>query len=298
MAIPSGCLTQIPTSSRLEMIWGRRGIGRGRFQKPRAITIDDKNQVYVVDMTARIQVFDCDGKFLRSWQTPKFKHGKPCGLSVDNQGNLLVADTHYFRMLVYRPDGTLLTERTIGGTCGSGPGQFGFVTDVVQDSNGNYYISEYGEYDRIQKFNADGEFLFQWGGHGWKPGQFVRPQSIAVDQEDRIWVADACNHRLQLFDARGDKANLLHIWGKEGSKLGEFKYPYGIHFDGGQYLYVSEFGNHRVQKLTINGQSIACWGTHGRGPGELHGPWALASDQSGRIHVLDTYNHRVQRIIF
>src|SRR5690606_36152225 len=111
---------------------------------------------------------------------------------------------HYFRTLVYTPDGELLEEKTIGGVCGPGPGEFGFVTDAVEDSQGNIYIAEYGEYDRIQKFSSGGEFLVQWGSHGSEPGQFLRPQNLAIDEQDRIWVADACNHRIQVFDPQGN----------------------------------------------------------------------------------------------
>ena len=38
-----------------------------------------------------------------AWQTPDFEHGRPSGLAFDNAGNLLVCDTHYFRVLVYTP---------------------------------------------------------------------------------------------------------------------------------------------------------------------------------------------------
>ena len=63
------------------------------------MAIDDQDQLYIVDMTARIQVFDGDGKFLRGWQTPEHAHGKPTGLSIAPDGILLVADTHYYRVL-------------------------------------------------------------------------------------------------------------------------------------------------------------------------------------------------------
>jgi DNA-binding beta-propeller fold protein YncE len=260
------------------------------------MAIDGEDQLYIVDMTARIQVFDRDGNFMRVWQTPQWKNGKPTGLSFNRDGNLLVADTHYFRMLVYTPEGKLLPEQTIGGTPGRGPGQFGLVTDAVQDSKGNYYIAEYGQYDRIQKFSRDGRFLLQWGGHGSEPGQFVRPQNLEVDENDHVWVTDACNHRIQVFDATGDRVRRTRLWGTPGRQPGQLRYPYDLALDGKGHVYVCEWGNHRIQKLTLDGQSVAIWGTSGRGPGELHHPWALVRDRRGRIHVLDTYNHRVQRI--
>ncbi len=281
---------------RVEKVWGRKGISDGRLQKPRAMAIDEKDHLYVIDMTARIQVFDRDGKYLRGWQTPAWENGRPTGLSIDRDGNLLVADTHYFRMLVYAPDGTRLEEKTIGGTPGHGPGEFGLVTDAVQDTKGNYYVAEYGQYDRIQKFSPDGEYLFEWGGHGSEPGQFVRPQNLAIDENDHIWVADACNHRIQVFDATGDKARPIRMWGSPGNQPGQLRYPYDLTFDGKGHVYVCEWGNHRVQKFTLDGESLAIWGNSGRGPGQFHCPWALVRDSRGRVHVLDTYNHRVQRV--
>ena len=275
-------------------VWGRRGVSEGRFLKPRAMAISAEDHLYVVDMTARIQQFDAEGQFVRSWQTPKWDNGKPSGLSFDRDGNLMVADTHYFRLLFYSPTGELL--RSIGGTPGNGPGEFGLVTDAVQDSQGNYYIAEYGEFDRIQKFSRDGQYLMEWGGHGSAPGQFVRPQNLTIDDRDQIWVADACNHRIQVFDARGTAAKLIRCFGSEGSALGQLRYPYDLVLDGRGHLYVCEFGNDRVQKFTTDGRPVCLWGTSGREEGMVDSPWALVRDQRRRLHVLDTYNHRVQTI--
>ena len=289
--LAAGCNRPDDSIGHLEKVWGRRGISEGRLQKPRAMTIDAHDQVYVVDMTARIQVFDAEGNYLRGWQTPDHKLGKPVGLGIGNDGQVLVADTHYNRLLIYSPTGELL--QTIGGTAGQGPGQFGLVSDAVQDRQGNYYVGEFGEYDRIQKFTPDGQFLLQWGGHGSEPGQFMRPQGLAIDEAGHIWVADACNHRIQVFDGEG---RILHIWGTQGSGPGELYYPYGVQLAPDGTLYVAEFGNHRVQKFTRDGRSLGCWGVHGRQEGQLHAPWALVRDSRGRIHVLDTNNHRVQRV--
>ena len=281
---------------KVDSVWGRRGVSDGRFLKPRAMAVDQNDRLYIVDMTARIQVFQSDGTFIRGWRMPEWEHGKPTGLSIDNDGNVLVADTHYYRVLFYTPQGELLSARTLGGTAGNAPGEFGLVTDAVQDSKGNYYVAEYGEFDRIQKFDSQGNFLFQWGGHGSEPGQFRRPQNLAVDADDRIWVADACNHRIQVFDATGDEAKLVRVFGSEGTQPGQLRYPYDLILDGEGHLYVCEFGNHRIQKFTVDGELVGVWGQSGRETGDMHNPWALVQDSKDRLHVLDTYNHRVQRI--
>jgi len=289
LVLLGGCDTDRTNIGHLESIWGRRGISDGRLQKPRAMTIDEHDRLYLVDMTARIQVFTTSGEFLHGWRTPVHESGRPVGLGIGRQGHVLVADTHYYRLLVYSPEGRLLL--TIGGTCGQKPGEFGLVTDAVQDRQGNYYIGEYGEYDRIQKFTSDGRFLLAWGGHGSDPGQLMRPQGLEIDEEDHIWVADSCNHRIQVFDGRG---KLLDCWGTPGGEPSQLYYPYGLALAPDRTVYVCEYGNHRVQKFTRDGRSLGCWGTHGRGEGQLHNPWGLTRDSRGRIYVLDTNNHRVQ----
>jgi NHL repeat-containing protein len=290
-----GCSKDSAAEELPDKIWGHIGAGNGQFSKPRAIAIDEEDHLYIIDMTARIQVFDMDGNFIRSWQTPEQKNGRPTGLTISNiDGNLMVADTHYFRILTYTPLGELLTHATLGGTMGQGPGEFGLVADVVRDAAGNYYISEYGEWDRVQKLSPDGKFIMQWGGHGTDPGQFMRPQHLEFDADGLLWVADACNHRIQVFDQQG---KLIKLWGTAGSEPGQMYYPYCLALDGKGHVYVSEYGNHRVQKFTLDGKPIASWGSVGRKPGQLNNPWAFVLDSRGRVHVLDSMNHRVQRFV-
>lgn len=296
----SGCLPANDPAAAMAnedlFIWGEPGVGEGQFDKPRAMTIDAEDRIYIVDMTGRVQVFTTDGEFLRSWRTPEIYQGKPCGLGLSHAGEILVADTHYFRVLFYTTEGERIEEKTIGGKTGTGPGEFGFLTDVVQDSQGNYYVGEYGERDRIQQFDPDAKFVRLWGGHGREPGQFVRPQGMLMDKDDRLWVADACNHRVQIFDVTQDPPELVGGWGQEGSAPGDLRYPYGIIFLADGNVALAEYGNHRIQILTREGKPVGTWGHAGRNPGELHQPWALCQDSQGRLHVLDTYNHRVQRI--
>jgi DNA-binding beta-propeller fold protein YncE len=297
LALAGGCRPDPSHAGRLEETWELRGISPGRLQKPRAMAIDAEDRLYIVDMTARVQVFDTRtvvdgrGEFLRYWQTPEKASGRPTGLSIGRDGSVLLADTHYFRVLIYSPEGEL--RKTIGGTHGRGPGEFELVRDVVQDSRGNYYTAEMGDFDRIQKFSPEGQFLLQWGSHGARPGQFARPESLAVDGRDQIWVADACNHRIQVFDSGG---KLLTMWGSEGAEPGQLKYPYDLALGDGDTVYVCEYGNNRVQKFTRDGESLGCWGSHGRGEGQVVNPWALVCDSRGKVYVLDTNNHRVHCI--
>lgn len=290
-----GCVPQSVSRREPDLVWGKRGFGEGRFQKARAITISPNDQLYIVDKMGRIQVFDADGRYLRGWNTPAITQGKPTGLGWSKDDRLLVADTHYFRMLVYTPQGELESDRTIGGQLGSQPGQFAFVTDVAQDHRGHFLIGEYGQNDRIQEFDSDGGFLRQWGVQGNLPGQFSRPQGLAVDSAGHLWVADACNHRVQVFDLSGPKVQLLRIWGSQGDQAGQLHTPYAVLIDRDDTVLICEYGNHRVQRFSVDGKSLEMLGGHGRGPGSFLHPWGIALDSQRRLHVLDTENFRVQR---
>lgn len=294
-----GCIGAA-AASPTDLVWGRRGFSEGRFLKPRAITIDANDLLYIVDTTGRIQVFDADGNFRHSWKTPDTDFGRPTGLSVQGVAHsaplLLVADTHYYRMLAFELSGVPLPERQIGGTAGHGPGEFAFVTDAVCDAHGNHYIGEYGDSDRIQKFDPAGEFICQWGGTGNADGLFVRPQSLVIDAQQRLWVVDACNHRIQRFDLTTTPPRHLDTFGSQGSGLGQFYYPYDLAIAQDGTAIVCEYGNQRLQRLDDNGHGIATWGAPGHGAGQLYQPWGVVIDSRGRIHVLDSNNHRVQRL--
>lgn len=291
----SGCVPTSQASRTPDLVWGRRGLSAGRLMKPRAMAINDADHLHIVDMTGRIQVYDIDGNYLTGWRTPLITQGKPTGLGFANDGALLVADTHYFRVLFYSATGELDESRTIGGEHGDAPGQFHFVTDVAQNAQDHVFVGQYGQVDRIQEFSPEGEFVKMWGSQGSEPGQFSRPQGLLFDKLGLLWVADACNHRMQIFDVDGPTPRLVNLWGTAGKDPGQLQYPYGIEFDEDGTLLVVEFGNHRVQRFSATGELLELWGQVGSAEGLFNSPWALAMDSHHNLHVLDTMNHRVQR---
>ena len=68
--------------------------------------------------TARIQVYDRDGLYLGiTWRTPDYRNGRPSGLSIDRNGNVIVSDSHYHCFRIYSPDGVELC--VFGGAGGT-----------------------------------------------------------------------------------------------------------------------------------------------------------------------------------
>ena len=214
-------------------------------------------------------------------------------MSIDRDGNLLVSDSHYHCLRIYSPDGEFL--RKIGGEAGTGPGQLAYISDAVQDEDGNYYVAEFAENKRISKLDPDGRFIKSWGKPGTEPGEFGRIRALALGPDRLLYVVDCTNHRIQVFTRDGE---LVRCWGQPGSEPGQLSYPSDLAFDRRGDLYIAERGNNRVQKFTPEGESLGTWGGPGREPGKLAGPWALAVDSTGRVHVIDSENDRVQRIRF
>jgi len=277
-----------------ELTWGEKGVQPGMVSRPRAIAIDPDGHLFLVDFTARIQTYDLDGHHLgHTWTTPDFRNGRPSGLSINRDGNLIVSDSHYHCVRIYSFDGKEL--KVLGGQGGSGPGQLGYVSDCVQDADGFYYVAEFGENARISKFDVNGTFVKCWGSLGQGPLQFNRARGLAIGPDGLLYTADACNHRIQVMTRDGE---FVREFGGAGREPGKFNLPYDLAFGPSGDLYVVERGNNRVQKLTADGVPLATWGEAGRGPGQLADPWAVAVDKYGRVHVVDTENHRVQRVKF
>ena len=57
LAACAGCFAD---PEQPEVVWGKHGVQDGDLSRPRAIAIDSKDRLYIVDFTARIQVYDRD----------------------------------------------------------------------------------------------------------------------------------------------------------------------------------------------------------------------------------------------
>jgi DNA-binding beta-propeller fold protein YncE len=282
-----GCGPSLPPAEP-ESIFGETGLGPGEFSYPRAIAAAPDDAVFVVDKSGRIQRFDAGGNVEVVWHMPEYAAGKPTGLSVHPDGRLFVADTHYYRVLVFDRNGNELARF---GERGTGPGQFLLPTDVAFDASGRVYVSEYGGNDRISRFGPDFDFELSLGGPESGAARLTRPAGMVFDEEGMLWVADACNHRLCRFDPEG---RLLQTIGEMGRDSGQLRYPYDLDLLDDCTLVVCEYGNNRLQWFSPSGESLGIWGGAGRRPGQLAYPWGVARNSAGRLYVVDSGNNRVQ----
>ena len=196
---------------------GKAGDDAGQAAKAAGHYHRKEDNLYIVDITPRISVFTPDGEYLRGWQTPKFANGKPSGLSFSRDGNLLVADTHYARILCYTPEGKLLENRTIGGKAGEKPGRIQLRDGLPGGFPGELLRLRVRRMGPDPEIHPGAKVCVAVGRPRQRTGQFLRPQKMAIDDQDQIWVTDACNHRVQVFDVRDSEPKPVKIWGEEGT---------------------------------------------------------------------------------
>ncbi len=276
---------------RVEVIGGK-GTGPGRFSKPRSVAVDADGKLYAVDMTGRVQRFGTGGQWEALWQMPETTIGRPKGMDAVVGGGVWVVEPHYHRVNRFSPDGTLTAQ---WGSHGLDPGQLWFPRAIAVAADGTCFVSEYGKRERIQRFRSDtGEFLSSFGGEGTEPGRLNRAEGLGIGPAGEIYVADSCNHRIQVFTADG---RLLRAHGKAGQGPGEFSYPYDVRVDAEGRQYVCEFGNSRVQVLGPDDQPLEVLGGPGSLPNEMNNPWSLCLDPAGNLYVADSLNHRVVKYV-
>ncbi len=127
------------------------------------------------------------------------------------------------------------------GTCaadsqgtGLDPVQFDKVTDVAWDAAGHLLVTDGdlgGLNNRVLQLTPTGQVLASWSAPGDQsgsgPGQFNLPHAVVVDRCNRLWVADALNHRVQVLAADGTFLGQLTSFGA----LGVYALAFGASFD-------------------------------------------------------------------
>lgn len=175
---------------------------------------------------------------------------------------------------------------------GTGTGQFSQPYHTAVDSSGNVYVTDTGNC-RVQKFDANGNYITQWGSNGTGNGQFSSPMGITVDRDGNILVVDYINDpHIQKFDPNG---NFLARWGSQGYTDGLFDRPDGIAVDSSGNIYVTDNVRKYIQKFDSNGNFLAKFSGPGNADNQLAYPNGIAIDSSGNIYVVDNDNNSIKK---
>jgi DNA-binding beta-propeller fold protein YncE len=219
---------------------------QAKFAMITGLAMDDSDRLFVSDSEARrVLVFNKEHRIEGAIAAGM---SSPAGIAVDNENRYLyVCDTELDQVLVFDADPPYRMIRALG-TAGkkhtlTEPGQFAYPTNVAVDADGNVFVSDTFN-DRVEIFDADGNFVRTFGKAGDGPGYFARPKGIAVDADGHVWVADSVMDRVQVFTQEG---RLLLWMGGHGLLPGQFTALNGLVIDKNNRLFTSEQYIGRVQ---------------------------------------------------
>jgi len=210
------------------------------------LAMDDNDRLFVSDVKLhRVVVFN--SKHVVEGTFGADVLSTPGSMAIDRENRFLyVVDTQNDVVDVFDADNFKLLRKL--GTPGkrhtlTAPGTFSLPSGVAVDGDGNVYVTDTFN-DRVEIFDAEGNFISMFGKNGDGPKDFERPKGIAVDGDGHIWVADAAQDRVKVFNREGQ---LLIYFGDHGEYPGRFMGIYGITIDQNNRVITSETFPGRVQ---------------------------------------------------
>jgi hypothetical protein len=280
---------------------------------------------------AQLLEFAPDGRFVREIGHNLYAWSFAHAVKVDRQDNIWVTDKGSDMVIKFTPEGRVAMvfgrkqEASDEDTAPlkhpnpplpAEPGRFRQVTDVAWDAAGNTYISDGYINSRVAKVDKNGNWLKSWGDRGTGPGQFHTPHSIAVDAQDRIYVADRSNRRIQVFDTDGKflRQFTIDVPVPQGARpaigdvpdeatlaAGTFApgSPWAICISPGpnQVLYSADAWPGRIYKMTLDGEVLGVLGESGKQLKQFGWIHEMACPQKDVLFVAELLNWRVQKLV-
>lgn len=199
---------------------------------------------------------------------------KPRGIVVRPNGQRLVRDERYTTTLIFKPDGGFF------GTTGSPHDHVNGSLDLALDGKGRLLDSKRGD-----EYSGDEGFLihesehygaahrqgkkFRWPS-GSEPGRFRKPAGIAAGKDNRIYIADSGNDRIQVFSETGEFQSVIG--------QGELKNPQKVAFASDGRMIVADYGNNRLAIYAPQGNGFRLATTW-----RLNKPQYVAVDAKDRV---------------
>jgi sugar lactone lactonase YvrE len=245
----------------------------------------------------------------------------PQALTVDQAGNVYVADTGNAAIRAITPGGTVTLFAGSPGSLGSrdngtgGAALFFQPAGIAINGATNLFVSDY--FNHTIRMITPGGVVSTVAGLPGSAGsadgtssaaRFLAPQGLAVNSAGLIYIADSGNNAIRAITAGGVVSTLAGApsgGSVDGpTTISRFYSPQSVAADGSGSLYIADARNSTIRKLTQDGSVTVLAGSpgvfgsaDGIGTNALFAsPQALALDGAGNIFVSDTANHTIRKI--
>ncbi len=246
----------------------------------------------------------------------------PYGVTVDDAGNVYIADQGNNRVRTVNSAGNISTFAGPGYYSGDG-GPAGAATmhrpqGVATDGNGNFYIAD--TYNRVVRKVDSSSTITTIAGTGTAgntgnggpavTATFYLPSAVAADGFGNVYVLDS-NSTIRKINTSGiiNAFAGTGIAGYNGDSRpaasAQLNRPVGIAADQVGNVYIADFGNNRIRMVDTMG-TITTFAGNGSpgfsgngGPAaaaQINGPEGVAVDNYGNVFIADFNNYMIRKV--
>lgn len=311
-----------------------------QLYKPRDVQVDASGNVFIADRdNHRIRKIDIATNNISTIAgtgtagvsvslATSAQLNQPGGISVDNDGNIYIADSHNHRIRkILASTGEIVTVAGDGTANFGGDGGLAIAAQlntpggVAVDANGNLYIAD-KENHRIRKVDAITQVISTVAGTGTAgfsgdglatSADLNSPIGVALDGNNDVYIADRNNHRIRKLEIATGMLSTVAGTGTSGGSgdgglatAARINLATGIAVNSAGDIFIADRNSHRVRKVdavTKNITTVAGTGTFGfSGDGStatlanLGQVRQVAVDASGNLYIADLDNQRIRKV--
>ncbi len=234
------------------------GSGNYQFTGPHSVAVNATGHVYVADSwNHRVLVYDKAGIYMYTIGTTgvivpidNWHFNSLYGVAVNSTGHLFVADSGNDRVQVYDKAGIYQFTIGVTGESGVDNSHFDFPIAIAVNATGHILVGDWSN-ARVQVFDKAGIYQYTIGVTDvWQPidnAHLSNPSGIAVSSLGYVYIGDASNHRVQVFDKNGIYRYTIGVPHVEGVDNAHFNFTTGVAVNATGHLYVVDLRNDRVQ---------------------------------------------------
>jgi sugar lactone lactonase YvrE len=198
-----------------------------------------------------------------------------------------------------------------GGDCSGLRNPFTITLDTSKTCTATFDIpAQTVAQGQTYTITGNGTSGFSGDGGSAIQAQLRFPAGLAIDAQNRLYVADSLNNRIRRLEngilTTVAGSGIYGFGGDGGSAINaQFRNPTALSISNDGSIFVSDSNNHRIRKIATNGviSTIAGTGEFGFSGdngsavlAQLNVPQGISVDRAGNLYIADTQNHRLRKV--